>query len=140
LWAVEACACFPHGTPRRKRAALRREQTAADKRAAIVVAIGFALTFVALIGLPGPDAIFMGAAPVIAVVCAFPALMSMWMERYRGGFARVLLLIGAAALAGGGFTYADRASMAHVLLAYFIPAVLFAAAATSLARPRMRAT
>jgi len=59
----------------------RREQTAADKRAAIVGAIGFALTFVALIGLPGPDGIFMGAAPVIAIVCAFPALMSMWMER-----------------------------------------------------------
>jgi len=117
----------------------RREQSGADKRATVLVAIGFALTLAAILGLPGPDSWFMGAAPAIAILSGFPALLGLIMERFRGGFARMLLLAGAAALAAFGATYLGRADGVRVVVAYFIPAALFAGAALTLAAPRMRA-
>lgn len=117
----------------------RREQGSADKGATLVVALGFALTFAAIVGLPGPDLWFMGAAPALAIACGLPALLSVLMEKFRGGVSRALLILGAAALASVGVIYLGKADIARVVLAYFIPSALFAGAAMILAAPRLRA-
>lgn len=117
----------------------RRAQAGADKRATLLVVVAFALTIAAIVGLPGPSSWFRGAAPGVAIVCGVPALIGMVMERFRGGYARLLLCAGAAALVAFGASYMGRAETARIVIAYFIPAALFLLAAATLAAPRMRA-
>lgn len=116
----------------------RREQVGADKRATLLAAAGFAFTLASILGMPGPDFFFMGAAPAIAILSGFPALLGVMVEKSRGGFARALLLLGTAALAVVGARYLGRAGTWRVVLAYFVPAALFAGAALILAAPRFR--
>lgn len=116
-------------------AALRAQQGTADRRATLLAALGFCFTLAAILGLPG-NPVFMGAAPCIALGFGFVALMGIRMERFRGGFARVLLAAGALAFLAFGVAYAGRVSTGRVLLAYFVPAALFLLAAITLAAPR----
>jgi hypothetical protein len=115
----------------------RREQAAADKTAAIVVAVAWCLTLVSILGLPGPDFLYMGAAPAIVIVATFPALMGIFLQRDRGGFARLFLLVGAAALVVVGAIYAGKASVARTIFAYFLPSTLLLVAAALLTAPRL---
>jgi hypothetical protein len=122
--------------PERISPSQRGAQNTADKWAMVLAAIGWVLTLGSLLGLPGPDFVFMGAAPALAIVSVFPALMGLFVQRYRGGFARAFLAAGALALALVGLFYFGRASHARVMVAYFAPAVLLAGAALVLAAPR----
>lgn len=117
----------------------RRQQSSADKRATVFVAVGFALTLGAVLGLPGPSLWFMGLAPVIAIATGFPALLAVLVERHRGGMGRLLLGVGAVALAAVGVYYLRSADGTRVVLGYLLPAALFAGAALTLAAPRLRA-
>jgi hypothetical protein len=114
----------------------RSEQNIADKRATLLAGLGWILTLGSLLGLPGPDFVFMGAAPALALISVFPALMGMYLQRYRGGFARLFLLAGAVALAVVGAFYLGRADGMRIGIAYFLPALLLAGAALVLAAPR----
>ena len=118
--------------------ALRAGLSAADRRATLLAGLGWCLTLAAILGLPGPDRWFMGLAPAIAIVCAGAALIGIFMQRFRGGFARLLLGAGGVALAGIGIAYLRSASIVRVIVAYFIPAILLWSAAGALAAPWMR--
>ena len=117
----------------------RHELSLADRRATWLSGIALCLTLAAIAGLPGPNAWFMGLAPSLGIVSFFAALLGMFCERFRGGWARLLLSLGAVALAIAGVAYLGSASVARVILAYFAPAALFLAAAGALHAPRMRA-
>ncbi|HWE23492.1 MAG TPA: hypothetical protein VG496_06075 [Myxococcales bacterium] len=116
---------------------VRREQAAADKAAVIIVAAAWCLTLASILGLPGPDFVYMGAAPAIVIVATFPALMGIFLQRYRGGFARLGLLVGVGALVAVGGLYAGKASASRTVFAYFLPAALLLVSATLLAAPRL---
>jgi hypothetical protein len=120
--------------PRQRTA--RRALGSADRRASWLAAAAWALSTASLIGFPGPDSFFMGAAPLVATASVFPALMAMWMQRYRGGFSRAFLVGGAVALFALGAAYAGRASTARVFVACFVPAVLSIVAAMTLSAAR----
>ena len=124
-------------TPRNP--AVREELSGADRRAAIVAGAGACLTLAAIVGLPGPDAWFMGLAPALGLLGCGAALLGMFMERFRGGWARLLLSAVAAALAISGLAYLRSASATRVILAYLVPAVLLFSAAGVLHAPRIRA-
>jgi hypothetical protein len=118
--------------------AARRDLSAADRRAAWLAATGWALTIVSLLGLPGPDGYFMAAAPLLGTASVFPALMAMWMQRFRGGFSRLFLFGGAAALFALGAAYVGKASAGRILLACFLPSVVLFLAAMTLSAARAR--
>lgn len=110
----------------------------ADKRSALLACVGWCFTLACILGLPGPDLFYMGAAPAIGAALVFPALLAMQMQRFRGGISRLLLVLAAAAVAGVGAAYLGRVSFARVLLGNFIPAILFVGAAVALQAPRLR--
>jgi hypothetical protein len=117
---------------------VRADLSVADRRATMLAGLGFCLTLGAIVGLPGPDAWFMGMAPAIAIVSCGAALLGVFMERFRGGWARLFLSLGAVALGAAGIAWMHSASAARVVIAYFAPAALFFAAAGALHTPRLR--
>jgi hypothetical protein len=117
---------------------VRDELGAADRNASWSVGLGLCLTLAAILGLPGPDAWFMGLAPTIGILGGGAAPLGLFMERFRGGWARVLLSLAAVALGIAGAAWLKSASLARVTLAYFVPAALFLAAAATLHAPRLR--
>ena len=119
--------------------ATREKLGAADRRAAILAGAGACLTLAAIVGLPGPDPWFMGLAPALGLLGCGAALLGMFMERFRGGWARLLLSVIAAALAIAGLAYLRNASAARAIVAYLAPAALLFAAAGVLHAPRIRA-
>src|SRR5207237_1168718 len=78
---------------------------------------------------PGPDPWFMGLAPALGLLGCGAALLGVFMERFRGGWARLLLSVIAAALAIAGLAYLHDASAARAIVAYLAPAALLFAAA-----------
>ena len=118
---------------------LRRELGVADRRATLLAGLALCLTLGAIVGLPGPDAWFMGLAPALGILSFGAALLGVFMERFRGGWARVLLSLGAIGLAAIGIGWLHNASVARVVIAYLVPAALFFAAAGALHAPRLRA-
>ena len=116
----------------------RAERSVADRRASWMAGAGACLTLAAILGLPGPSAWFMGFAPVFGLLACGAALIGSYMERYRDGWARVLLTAASIALIAGGIYWARSASGVRVVLAYFAPAALFLAAAGALHGPRLR--
>lgn len=104
----------------------------------VLAAVGWALTVVSLLGFPGPDYFYMGAGPAIGSVCVFAALLAMWLQPFRGGIGRTLLLLAAFAVAAVGVLYAHAVGLGRVLLGNFVPAALFFAAAAALQAPRVR--
>jgi hypothetical protein len=119
-------------------ARVRKELDTADRRATLLSGLGLCLTLAAIAGLPGPDPWFMGLAPALGIVSFFAALLGVYMERFRGGWARLLLTLGAAALIAIGIAYLGSASAVRVVLAYLAPAALFLAGAAALHAPRLR--
>jgi len=126
-----------HGEAPRSRQA-REELAVADRRAVILSGLGLVLTLAAIVGLPGPDRWFMGLAPALGIVSFGAALIGVYMERFRGGWARLLLTLGATALAASGIAWLGDASAARAVVAYLFPAALFFAAAAALHAPRLR--
>lgn len=118
---------------------VRRELDAADRRATLLAGIALCLTPGAIVGLPGPNPWFMGLAPALGILSFCSALLGVYMERFRGGWARLLLSLGAIGLAVIGIVYLRSASVARVIIAYLVPAALFFAAAGALQAPRLRA-
>jgi hypothetical protein len=110
----------------------------ADKRSAVLACVGWCFTLACILGLPGPDLFYMGAAPAIGAALVFPALLAMQLQRFRGGISRLLLVLAAVLVAGVGAAYLGRVGFARVLLGNFLPAVLFFAAAAALQAPRLR--
>jgi hypothetical protein len=125
-------------TPRNP--AIRDQLSAADKHATLLAGLGWILTLGAILGLPGPDAWFMGLATAVATVAVFPALLGIFMQQYRAGWARLFLVAGAAALALIGAGYVTSASTARVIVAYFLPGALLLTAAGVLSAARARPT
>jgi hypothetical protein len=116
----------------------RSELSMADRRATMLAGIALCLTLGAILGLPGPDAWFMGLAPALGIVSCCAALLGVFMERFRGGWARMFLSLGAVALGAAGIAWLHSASAVRVVIAYFAPAALFFAAAGALHAPRAR--
>ncbi len=119
---------------------VRSELSMADRRATMLAAVALCLTLGAIIGLPGPDAWFMGMAPAIGILSCGAALLGVFMERFRGGWARLFLSLGAVALGAAGIGWMHSASAARVVIAYFAPAALLFAAAGALQAARARKT
>lgn len=117
---------------------VRRQLEAADLRATVLAGVGLCLTLGAIVGLPGPDVWFMGLAPALGILSFFAALVGVFMERFRGGWARLLLALGAVGLAVIGILYLRSADAVRAIIAYLLPAALFFAAAGALHAPRMR--
>ncbi|HTO96261.1 MAG TPA: hypothetical protein VMK66_04375 [Myxococcales bacterium] len=111
----------------------------ADRRATVLAALGLCLTLAAIVGLPGPDVWFMGLAPAVGLLSCGAALLGVFMERFRGGWARLLLSLGAVALAAAGIAWLHSANPVRVIVGYLAPAALFFAAAGALHGPRLRA-
>ncbi len=111
----------------------------ADRRATLLAAIALCLTLGAIVGLPGPNAWFMGLAPALGIVSFAAALLGVFLERFRGGWARLILSLGAIGLAVIGIAWLRNASVVRVVIAYLVPAALFFAAAGALQAPRLRA-
>ena len=59
-------------------------------------------------------------------------------RRFRGGWARLVLSLGAVALGAAGIAWLHSASAARVIVAYLAPAALLFAAAGALHAPRAR--
>jgi hypothetical protein len=116
----------------------RSELRVADRRATLLAGLALCLTLGAIVGLPGPDAWFMGLAPAIGIVSCVEALLGVYMERFRGGWARLFLSLGAVALAAAGIAWLHSASAVRVIIAYFAPAALLFAAAGARQAPRAR--
>lgn len=76
---------------------------------------------------------FVDLAPLVAADFLV-ALIAMFLELERHGPVRALLSIGTAVLAVAAIAYAGRVPTAELILAYWIPAVLGAAAAIVIAR------
>ncbi|MGZ6123826.1 MAG: hypothetical protein ACXWLR_02645 [Myxococcales bacterium] len=117
---------------------VREELAAADRRATLLAGLALCLTLGAIVGLPGPDNWFMGLAPAIGILGCGAALLGVFMERFRGGWARLFLSLAAVALAAAGIGWLHSASMVRVIIAYLAPAALFFAAAGALHAPRVR--
>lgn len=117
---------------------VRSDLSAADRRATLLAGIALCLTLGAIVGLPGPDVWFMGLAPAVGIVSCGAALLGVFMERFRGGWARLLLSLGAVALGAAGIAWLHSASAFRVVIAYFAPAALLFAAAGALHAPRVR--
>ena len=117
---------------------VRRKLTAADKRATLLAGLALCLTLGAIVGLPGPDVWFMGFAPAIGILSFCAALLGVFMERFRGGWARLLLSLGAIGLLAAGIGWLPTASALRVIIGYLAPAALFFAAAGALQAPRLR--
>lgn len=116
---------------------MRKGLDVADRRATLLAGVALCLTVGAIVGLPGPDVWFMGLAPAIGIVSCGVALLGVFMERFRGGWARLLLSLGAVALAAAGIAWLHSASVARVIVAYLAPAALLFAAAGALQAPRV---
>jgi peptidoglycan/LPS O-acetylase OafA/YrhL len=118
---------------------VRKELNVADRRATALAGLGLCLTLAAIAGLPGPDAWFMGLAPALGILSCGAALLGVFLERFRGGWARLFLTLGAVALAAAGIGWLHSANPLRVIAAYLAPAALFFAAAGALHGPRLRA-
>ncbi|MGZ6123995.1 MAG: hypothetical protein ACXWLR_03490 [Myxococcales bacterium] len=117
---------------------VRAELAVADRRATMLAGLALCLTLAAIVGLPGPDNWFMGLAPAIAILGCGAAVFGVFMERFRGGWARLFLSLAAVALAAAGIAWLHSASVVRVILGYLAPAALFFAAAGALHAPRAR--
>jgi hypothetical protein len=118
---------------------VRAEFEVADERATWLSGLALCLTLAAIVGLPGPDDWFMGLAPAIGILGCGAALPGVFMERFRGGWARLFLSLAAVALAAAGISWLHSASVVRAIVAYLAPAALFFAAAGALHAPRVRA-
>ena len=107
-----------------------------DARAGVLAAAAIFCTAGSLFqgssqGRPDNPVGFIWVAPLTGALF-FVALIAMFTERERHGFARILLATGSAVLAVSGFYFMREVSAARLAVCYWLPAILAISGALAL--------